>query len=352
MKTRRLYLPLFLTVFLPMLLIAQTQIVGDWERKARTVFNDWYSLPGQDPLLTIETDMRQLLKDKFKEDYQPAVVSYTAADGSTVRQELKIRTRGNRRKEVCNFPPTKFKFDKTILLQQGVLPFNKLKLVNECRATKDFSGYLLKEYLAYRLYNVLTPASFRVRLVRLRYLDSEEKEKPTDMYGIVLEPQAELAARLDGVPVELSVTYFVHLDREQAARLAFFQYMIGNTDWNVTNMHNLITLKLPEVRKLTPIPYDFDYCGMVGTPYAVPHESLPINDVRQRYHKGQEMSEAELAALVGQFKALEPEFRTVCREVEHIDPKVTEEAIRFLEYFFKMLDKPKTLERVFVKGRQ
>ncbi len=341
-----------LCLLLPILLTAQPDTGLKWEQSARTLFNEWSTNPAPQLELTIETDMRQLLKGKLEEEYQAATLTYPGPDGATVRWDTEIRTRGNRRKEVCYFPPTKFKFDKTMLLQHGVLPFNKIKLVNECRATKGFSDFLLKEYLAYRLYNVVSPASFRVRLARFRYLDSEEKEKPAEMYGIVLEPEDELTARLDAVQVELGVTYFVHLDDEQANRLAFFQYMIGNTDWNVANMHNLITLKLPEVQKLTPIPYDFDYCGMVGTPYAVPHESLPIKDVRQRYHKGQEMSEAELAALVEQFKALEPAFRAVCREVEHLDPKVTEEAIRFLEYFFKMLDNPKALERVFVKGRQ
>ena len=233
------FFSILLSFLLPTLLAAQPDTGPKWEQSAHTLFNDWIAHPASELELTIETDMRQLLKDKFEEAYQPAVLTYSAPDGATVRWETELRTRGNRRKEVCYFPPTKLKFDKTMLLQHGILPFNKIKLVNECRATRSFGEYLLKEYLAYRLHNVVTPHSFRVRLARFRYLDSAAKDKPAEMYGIVLEPEAELTARLQGVLVELGVTYFVHLDDEQANRLAFFQYMIGNTDWNVANMHNL-----------------------------------------------------------------------------------------------------------------
>ena len=172
------------------------------------------------------------------------------------------------------------------------------------------------------------------------------------MYAIVLEPEEELAARLGAEPVELGVTHFVHLEDEQANQLALFQYMIGNTDWNVNNLHNLITMKLPEVRKLTPIPYDFDYSGLVNAPYAVPHESLPISNVRDRYHKGQVMTEEELEPLIEKFKAFRPEFIAACEDLKKIDQKAGEESLKYLSYFLDMLDKPKAMVQVFVKGRQ
>jgi hypothetical protein len=323
-----------------------------WEVHTRTIFNDIYMLADSLPHIVIETDLDRLVATKFEEEYQPAVVSWAGNEGKAHRWEVKLRARGNRRKEVCHYPPVKLNYDDTELTTSGYIPFDKIKIVNQCRNARSFVDYLLKEYQAYRLYNVLTPQSFRARLVRLTYLDTDDDNKATEMYSIFLEPEEEMAARLKAQPVELSVTYFVHLDERAANRLSLFQYMIGNTDWNVHNLHNLVTLKLPEVRKLTPIPYDFDYSGLVGSPYAIPHESLPIRSVRDRYHKGPLMSEEELDPLIERFKVLKPQFLEVPNEVKAIDEKCAEETKKFLEYFFDLLDKPKLMKRIFVDGRQ
>ena len=63
--------------------------------------------------------------------------------------------------------------------------------------------------------------------------------------------------------------------------------MIGNTDWSVGNSHNLQVLQLPEYDKGVPIPYDFDYSGFVGTNYAIPRSTLPIESVEERYFSGE-----------------------------------------------------------------
>lgn len=335
----------------PYVLRSQATPDTSWETRTRTIFNEIYTLSDSIPHIVVETDFNHLVNTKFEEEYQPAAVSWKDNDGKEHRWEIKLRARGNRRKDVCHYPPVKLNFDDTELTTSGYIPFDKIKVVNQCRETGNFLDYLLKEYLAYRLYNVLTPHSFRARLVRMTYQNPGDDEK-TEMYSIFLEPEEEMAARLKAQPVELSVTYFVHLDEMAANQLSVFQYMIGNTDWNVHNLHNLVTLKLPEVRKLTPIPYDFDYCGLVGSPYAVPHESLPIRSVRDRYHKGQLISEEELEPVIKKFTALKPQFLEVIDEVKAIDERCVKETEKFLDYFFEMLDKPKLMRRVFVDGKQ
>ena len=43
-----------------------------------------------------------------------------------------------------------------------------LPLTTHCRDSSSYEQYVLKEYLAYRIYNLLTDKSLRVRLARVR----------------------------------------------------------------------------------------------------------------------------------------------------------------------------------------
>jgi len=323
-----------------------------WEDQSRTIFNDLYTHTDSLPVITIETDLRQLVKEKYEEPYQPAVISWTDAFGGLHRWDIKLRARGNRRKDVCYYPPVKLNFDLDTLALLGYEPYDKIKIVNQCRGSGGTVDYLLKEYLAYRLYQKITPASLRARLVRFRYLDTSNDMEATELWGILLEPEQEMTARLNAQLVEFSLTRSVHLDQTAYNQLSFFQYMVGNTDWNVSNRHNLITVKEPDVQKLTPIPYDFDYTGLVSADYAVPHESLPIDAVQERYHKGIPMSEAEVDQLTAKFEELIPEFLAAVGEITLHDERCAKDAFNYLSYFFDLLNHPKILRQIFVQGRQ
>jgi hypothetical protein len=68
--------------------------------------------------------------------------------------------------------------------------------------------------------------------------------------------------------------------------VALFEFMIGNTDWFIQNRHNLEFVVVPGHNLLVPIPYDFDYSGLVNAPYAVHHTSLELPSVEIRYYQG------------------------------------------------------------------
>ena len=51
---------------------------------------------------------------------------------------------------------------------------NKVKLVTHCRGANKYDAYVLKEYLAYKIYNELTDYSLRVRLLEIEYVEEEE----------------------------------------------------------------------------------------------------------------------------------------------------------------------------------
>lgn len=291
--------------------------------------------------LTIETDVRGVIRQKLKEEYQNANLKITKPDGAVFEKDLKIRARGNRRKEVCYYPPLKLKFKKADLAAAGLSSSNEIKLVTQCRDTKICQDYTAKEYMAYKLYQMISPYNFRVQLIRFIFIDSNGKGKTHEMLGFLIEPEEEMAARINGKMAARTTMRSIFLSNEPHQRMALFQYMIGNTDWAVGNSHNLKFIKVPEYERLTPIPYDFDYAGLVNTDYAIPFTTLPIKSVRERLYRGVECIESEIPPLVEYFQARENEIMTYVKNFPHLSDVARRDAVSYLEDFFGFLNRPR-----------
>jgi hypothetical protein len=123
--------------------------------------------------------------------------------------------------------------------------------------------------------------------------------------------------------------------------------MIGNTDWAVTNKHNMKFIRTNS-ELILPIAYDFDYSGLVNAYYAVPHESIPISDVSTRYNKGACMTEEEAIALCNHFKSKKDELFAVLKKAA-VDEKMYKKMAKYLEGFFKLIDNDKRAILIFAK---
>jgi len=337
----------------PKLLISALLLLGLSPVKAQSsmdtlsIFQHLYT--GKDSLLeiSIETDLRQLIRKKAQEEYQPAQITLPGSSGQALTFEIKLRARGNVRKKVCYYPPVKVNFKKSELRDQGFSESDKIKLVWQCADGNNNRNYLLKEYLIYRLYNQFTPNSFRVQPFQLQLVDSEGKVKTKELFAFLIEPDGELAARTGAHIVDREGANSFMFEDQPYQDMCAFQYMIGNTDWSPINMHNLIMLMLPEDRKPTPVPYDFDYSGMVDAHYAIPPEQYPIKDVRERYYVGQACQEEEARRLYEKFQVLKPQIMEYCRSFELMDEKDRRHVIDYLEEFFKRVKSPESVEHTF-----
>lgn len=317
---------------------------------ANSLFHQFFMDEREALPITIETDMRKMIRQKYREEYQQTVISHYDGDSARLSREIKIRSRGDMRKKVCFYPPLKLKFKKSILQKEGLLPqHNKLKMVILCKASKTCEQYVFKEYLIYKLYNIISPYSFRVKLLTINFIDSRGKSKDRQMYGFFIEPEKELAARLGGVAIKRSKASSAILEPEPYRILAVFQYMIGNTDWSIGNMHNLKLIKVPEYPKVLPVGYDFDYAGLINTDYAVPHESLPLKTVRERLYRGRACTESETAQLMDLFNGHQAEILEYTKNFDYLDKKNKREVLKYLESFFGILEKPKRAKNIFGK---
>ncbi len=290
------------------------------------------------------TDMKLLVKKKYEEEYQPAIIQIIQPAGDTNSHDVKIKSRGNRRKDACNLPPIKVKFPKKDYL------YNKLKWVITCANNDPYDQVLLKEYMVYQIFQKLTDKGFKTELLKVEYIDTGRDNKSFTRYAFVIETAESLADRMGGRVYNPKVLNANVLDENQLALFTMFQYMIANTDWAMQNLHNLKAVTDPVKKAVLVIPYDFDYAGFVGAHYAVVHESLPIKDVKDRYNKGVCISEDALVKNRQLFISKQEEILQECREFKYFNKGARKETENYLKGFFNAINGEKNAKQIFCEN--
>lgn len=245
--------------------------------------------------VTLTGPFRSLSLDRAAEpEDRPGSIAYTDSDGTTRQHDVGIRPRGNSRRDrdVCTFPPLRLNFARKDVRNSLFDKQNVLKLVTHCRSNDSFQNYVLKEYLAYRIFNQLTDNSFRVRLLKISYVDSERNRDPLIRYGFLIEHKKRLAKRLGLAGSDVAGIEPARLDPETTALAELFQFMVNNTDFSFIRgpegeacCHNSILLALDSDR-FVPVPYDFDRTGFVDPPNGLPDEALGQRNFRDRRFRG------------------------------------------------------------------
>ncbi len=182
--------------------------------------------------VTITAPLTTLVKERPKKDYLPGVFQFADADGTAVNLDLEIRTRGHFRHERCKFPPLTLNFKKS--QTKGTLfdKQNKLKLVVHCEKSDRYEQIVLREFLAYRIFNVVTDLSYRARLLRVTYVDNEKQRKDEVRYAYLIEHKKRLAKRIDRKEVEIERATIRSIQADQLNLTSIFEFLIANTDFS------------------------------------------------------------------------------------------------------------------------
>jgi hypothetical protein len=311
-----------------------------------TVTDDFLNLFDSDEILEValEFDITTFRRKRSDVEYLDAQLKYTDGGTDTVVKDLKLRARGEFRRSFCDYPPIRLNFKKSKSPDDEFSEIDKLKVVTHCKAGNE--DYLLREYLVYKLYNVLTDYSYRVRLMKINYVNTNKQTKPVSAYAFVIEPDEYFAKRLGGVKVSQEKLTQKHITPESMDRMAIFNYMIGNVDWSVPGQHNVVIISQPRSQRPDLgliVPYDFDYSGIVNTDYAVPHEALPIKSVRERFYMGVCRTEEEFRKSLAQFEDKKDAFYEVIRDFPHLKERSKKDMMTFLDGFFYMFGKRNTV---------
>ena len=302
---------------------------------------------------TLTADFKTINKDRAPESTNryPAVLAYTDARGREHTLQIRIGPRGHLRRmaRTCDFVPLRLELAGNDLTGTVFDGPTTLKLGTHCRDDKTFDQYVLREYLSYRLYNLVTPQSFRARLARGTYVDAKSGKPITTRYAIFIEHENDVAHRLGGRVVELPRLQFTNVDPAALNNMMLFNYMIGNTDFSLYALHNVRIVVDPN-RTLFTIPYDFDLTGFVNPPYAVPDRRLGIRTVSDRLYRGPCLPVDQLDKTAEAFRAKHADMLTLLDGMKEIDRDARGPAKDYLEAFFRAIAQPTAVKRSLVDG--
>lgn len=309
--------------------------------------------------LTITAPMNTLVR-RAERSTEPHNATLTINGAAAETHEIFLSARGNsrRRQEVCNFPPLRIEFKEKPEDASYFDGQKRLKLVTHCKRSARFQQYYLLEYTAYRLLNVASPLSLKVRLAEIDYVEEESGKSMIKRYGFLIEDTDDAAKRNGQKEIDLPDIDMSQLDPVHAGRYAVLQYMIGNLDWSMHSgpdgkdcCHNtkLIGADKSAINGLVPIAYDFDYSGLVDAPYAIPPDSVKVRSVRTRRYRGFCAHNTQALAAIANIRADREAYFAVIDTTQGLEKNTRKSARRFLEDFFKDIETDGSAQKELLK---
>ena len=296
--------------------------------------------------IRLEGDWRRFQRTQQRKDERlPATLRVTGPDGSVHELPVEYEARGiSRRHRICDFPPIRLYFDEATTEGTPFAKQEKLKLVTWCGRSKRFDDYNLKEFAIYRIFNRITPISFRVRGADIEWLESG-KDSGTTRFGFFIEDVDDMAGRNGLDEIDLYEIKPERLDADHGARFALFQYLVGNLDWAATGgpqgemcCHNAkLAGTAPDAGPLFAVPYDFDATGLVDTHYSAPPEGFPMNSIRERLYRGFCEHNEALPAARSEILALRDAILATVRDEPALSGRARDKAVDYLQEGFAVL---------------
>lgn len=303
--------------------------------------------------LTLTTNLRDLLRERDSTELKwfGAEMAYTDDAGSVRRVPVELRARGHFRRQArnCSFPPLYIRAGKEI--REGtILQGNpRLKITTPCRPNSDdYQQYILLEYLTYRTYAAIDSVNHRTRLAHITYQDSTGREKPITVTAFFLEIEEEVADEHKLKLVETKGALFADVVTPILDKLSLFEYWVGNTDWSLSQLHNITLFQNAELQYV-PVAYDFDWTGAVNARYAFPQPNLGIRTVRQRLHRGPCRTAAQWAPTIAHYLERKPALDSIwTTPLDGLDPKKQAETKQWLDELWPILSDAPRFKRAVI----
>jgi len=270
-------------------------------------------------------------------DYHVASIRYTDRNGNEVILPVRLKVRGNFRRDPdnCSFPPLLVNFKKQDVKGTLFNEQNKIKLVTPCQDQK----YVWREYMIYKLYNMVTEYSFRVRMMKVDYFDSTSNQSYFTRYSFFLEDNDLMAQRNHMVVTDKFYNPY-QLNRDEIVKLDLFEFMIGNSDWWITSHKNINLITLDSTSKPIAVPYDFDMSGFVEASYSRP-PGVPVEFVKDpQVYKGICMTDEEERRMLQYFKDKKEPFRDRIKNDPIYPRSLKSHSLHYLNRFYYIINKP------------
>jgi len=294
--------------------------------------------------ITISGLTKDLLKDRSDNAKEhPMNILYKAEDGTEISLAAELKTRGHFRRLMgnCTYPPLQVNFTENDTLDSSIFKGqNKLKLVMPCSGDE----YVVREWLVYKLYNVITPKSFRARLVKVTLNNTKNNKTESPFYGMLLESEKQMAERNGGISIDTKMQPN-RTEPNTFLTMAVFEYLIGNTDWSVQYLQNIKLVAADSLAVPVTAAYDFDHSGLVNAPYAKPAEALLMSSVRERRYRGYCISDMKtFDPVIALYNELKPAIYSVYTDCAVIDEKYIKNTLKYLDEFYETINDPQKVQ--------
>lgn len=324
-----------------------TLTVGDSLPRAKKLKDPPFFRSEAPLAVTLTTNIRQLRKEKSdKAPWHAATLTVSDAAGNAVTVSSAARTRGIWRLKNCDFPPTRLKFANKDTKGTIFHDLDEPKLVSYCRNSDIYEQYILQEFQLYRVYRLLTPLSHQVRLLQMTYQDSATAKVEAKRYGFLIEDPAQVAARFGGMMLKQLGAGVDDLDPKHAAMAFVFEYMIGNTDFSFSGLHNTELVQIA-TGEILPVTYDFDYAGAVDALYATADPKMRSARVRDRQFRGFCSLKTSYPAVLELFKARKDAiYALYADEIGRLmSPRAVKSTLGYFDDFYRDIATPKDFEK-------
>jgi len=332
---RKLIILALAAVMVVIPLAGQDDYIPTFEDTA-AVYQDLFEI--KEPLnLTLKFNLKELQKTKWDEEYLPAEMTCHVNNSFEVVHEVRVRARGAIRKKICFSPMFWVNIRHAGIEAEDLADVIKMKVVTRCKSSSSYNSYVLREYLVYQIWNLLSPYSFNTRLVRLKIIDTGRKNKEREDWAFIIEPEELMVERNNSMSIKNDKLSIRTVNKEWMDRVAFFSYMVGQSDYSVTGRHNLkiITSKDYGPTGFIPVPYDFDYCGLVNAEYAIPGEPLGIESVTERYYLGNCRSDEVYMETVEWLASYRDEIMDLINSFEYLEESDKKDIVRYIDSYYR-----------------
>jgi len=322
------------------------------DARATGLFEETAVLP-----LVLEFPVQTLMRDKLEQNKLPATLHYAGPDGVTTSLPLEVRARGRTRLELCRLPPLRLDFKRSTVKGTLFEGQQQLKLVTHCQVRLGdkprYRDYVLLEQRIYEAYRLITPLSFRTRMLSADYVDPGERMSKLDGPAFLIEDFDALAERVEMRKVRQPSLGHAEMDAAHLNLLELFHFMIGNTDWSAQLPSDGDQHCCHNGRVLGPtsgdgglvnVPFDFDQSGLINTEYAAVNPAVNVRYVWQRIYRGYCLRNEHVPASIARLRELRPQIEALFQPGELSDWS-SRRALRYLRDFYEILENPAEVQK-------
>ena len=282
-----------------------------------------------------------------------ATLTLNDSSGKPVTVPIEIAPRGHYRlrADVCNFPPIRLIFPEKGLKGTPLAGQKALKLGTHCqRSDKEYAEYSVREHAAYEVLNMLTDISFKSRLATVTYVPVGEEKDSVTKIGLLIEDESDMSKRNGMRIATIRGGSFADMDPGQMTIMSVFAYFLGNTDWSLWSLHNVRMMLSPDGRYV-PVPYDFDWSGVVYARYAKPDPRLGIKTVQDRLYRGPCVTAADLAPVFAKFNENRAAIGALYARLP-LDEGYRRRAADYYKEFYEIIGDPRQVKREIIETCQ